>query len=79
MKRTQILLTEELYDRLAALSQRTDASLSALVRNAVYKIYLPEKKKGELPAFGLWKNRKETDKALLKKLGGNWKNFPLDK
>lgn len=77
MRRTQVLLTEELYKVLAGLAEKTDNSISSLVRKAVTKTYLRPDNKQTLPAYGIWKNRKETDQELLEKLGGNWKNFPL--
>jgi len=77
MRRTQILLTTEIHTTLAELADKLDTSLSALVRKAVTLTYVKPVTEANMPAFGSWKKTKLSDKALLNKLGGNWKNFPL--
>ncbi len=32
----------------------------------------------QLPGFGMWKDRTQTDEDLLAELGGDWREFPIE-
>lgn len=78
--RTQIILEPQLKLRLFELADQRNISVSQMVRDAVIKNYFPIKKTDftKLSAFGSWKNIKKSSFKLLKEIGGNWTNFPLE-
>ncbi|MEK6577191.1 MAG: hypothetical protein AABZ05_06290 [Nitrospirota bacterium] len=47
-KKAQVLLTEEEYSILEEVSAKTHKKLSALIREAVKKIYIEERKRAEV-------------------------------
>lgn len=65
MQRTQISLTEEHRRALDAAAARTGRSLSALIREAVEKVYGSDRST-------------EADLAAMRASFGAWKNHDLD-
>lgn len=47
-KKAQVLLTEEEYEALEELSARTKKKLGTLIREAVERVYVEEKKRTEI-------------------------------
>lgn len=65
MKRTQLYLDEEISEKLAEISRKEKRSISQLVRDALEKVYLKERRPDILETFkkctGIWADRKGFD------------------
>jgi hypothetical protein len=73
MQRTQISLTAEERQVLDAEARRTGKSLSALIRDAVEKVYGARRSSTDdldlmRQAFGSWTDREESGAAMVEKL-----------
>jgi metal-responsive CopG/Arc/MetJ family transcriptional regulator len=75
MVRTQIYLDDSQKDQLEKISRRTKSSMAELIRDAVDR-YLEEERKSPdesfLNAFGIWKDRKESGTAYVKRVRKEW-------
>ena len=65
MRRTQLYLDEEISDKLTEISKKEKRSISQLVREALEKVYLKERRPDILEAFkkcnGIWADRRGFD------------------
>ena len=68
MKRTQVYLEEDVWNRLHFLARQSKSTISELVRAAVREKYLGDaaaRKEALLAAIGLWKDRTDLPEAAV--------------
>jgi hypothetical protein len=66
MRRTQLFLEDEVWNKLHVLAKQSQSTISELVRVALREKYLgnaAERKEALLSAIGLWKDRTDLPNA----------------
>lgn len=77
-RRVHVLFARDEYERLKRLARKEHKTIGSLIRESVARVYLGRMRPsfGKLKAFGIWKERPETDDDLLASLPGRWDSIP---